>query len=209
MEIAEACFKGGASDCSTDAGAANVSKLGVGTIPHALEAVYHWKCGIDHAVMGSVLAFNKYIDKDVPRIALVDYANKEVLDSLAVAIELDGECGIRIDTCGENWMEGVLPASDADRGVSERGVWLVRKILNDAGFNGVKIVLSSGFANPDKVERFVKFEQETGMKMFDSLGVGQVFEARCATGDIVEVEGMEVHKIGRPYKSNHRMVQVF
>ena len=206
-EISKACFKAGATDCSTDIGAKTAGKKGVGTIPHALEAIYHWRYGLNRAVMCSITAFDKYMDSSIPRIALVDYANREILDSLSVAkffLSIDQEVAIRIDTCGENVMQGIIP--NETKGVSVPGVYAVRKILNDEGCHKVKIVLSSGFANPMKIKKFLFWEPLLKTKLFDSLGVGQVYESRCATSDIIVVDGVQTHKVGRGPKPVLRRV---
>jgi len=212
-EISQACFKGGAAECSTDIGAATVGKKGAGTIPHALEAVFHWQMrDISLAVLGAIRAFDKHILKEVPRIALVDYANQEIWDTIRCQMHLQERLwGIRIDTCGENYMEGVMPyigSGIASKGVSLKGVYLIRKMLNDAHLDKVNICLSSGFANPEKVKLFVDAEKELGMRLFDMLGIGQVFYSRVTTGDIIEVEGESIHKVGRPYRPNPRLRQV-
>ena len=219
-EISKACFDGGASACSTDAGAATVGKEGAGTIPHALEAVYHWSLTkakdipepLSFAVATATIAFDRHINKSVPRIALIDYANREILDSLQCCRHIKDLWGVRVDTCGENFMQGIMPkttkGTSNSKGVSVKGVYLLRKMLNDSGFQNIKIVLSSGFANPDKVRNFVEAEKELGIKLFDMLGVGQVFHSIVSTGDIVEVDGIEIHKVGRPYRPNKRLKKI-
>ncbi len=220
--IAGACMLGGAKNCSTDAGAKAWGKdcEGIGTIPHALECIYHWKYGLKFAVYMSTSGFNEYMDKSIPRIALVDYANREIQDSLKVAPLVNG---IRIDTCGENYMQGVNPLEYdkvwdkltknsarylQGKGVSINGVYAVRKVLNDNGFEKVKIILSSGFGNPAKVQEFLDAEQLMDIKLFDSLGVGGVYESRMATMDIIEVDGKEIHKVGRLPKPTDRLRRV-
>lgn len=207
-EISKACFDGGASDCSTDIGAATVGRKGVGTTPHALEAVYHWKYGIGRAVTEATRAFDKYISKEVLRIALVDYANREVRDTVSVYESLRKNLyGIRIDTCGENYMEGIMPLPEDPKGVSVKGVYSVKKRLEDSGMN-IKIFLTSGFGNPEKVKDFINAEAELKTRLFDGLGGGQMFYSRAATADIYEVEGEQIHKVGRPMRPNARLRQV-
>ncbi len=211
--IAEACFKAGADSCSTDIGAETVDKKGIGTIPHALETIYHWRDGPENAVFSATQAFDEHIDQAIPRIALVDYANKEISDSLNIAPMVDG---IRIDTCGENYMQGVMGIHENTGplgfmrtcGVSINGVYLIRKLLNDSGFGKVKIILSSGFGKPEKVKLFLGAEELLGMKLFDSLGVGGVYESRMATMDIIEVAGKTIHKVGRVPRPNERLRRV-
>lgn len=208
--ISQACYNAGAIGCSTDIGASNKNEEGIGTIPHSLEAIYHWKYGLKSAVVSSTYAFNRYMNNTIPRIALVDYANREITDSMNIAHIVDA---IRIDTCGENFMEGCPDIGKRlnewyGRGVSVQGVYEVRQKLNDNGFNNVKITLSSGFGNPDKVMKFLKAEQLIGIKLFDSLGVGGVFKSKMATADVIKVEGKEIHKVGRIYKPNSKLKRI-
>ncbi len=215
-EISKACWTGNAKNCSTDIGAKcydNPFKRGIGTIPHALETIYHWESGIENAVLFATEAFYEHIDSKIPRIALVDYVNREITDSLKVA-KLHNLYGIRIDTCGENYMQGMIPRQYDEmhgwneKGVSVSGVYAIRKLLNDEGYDKVKIILSSGFGNPFKVEKFIEAEELLKMKLFDGLGVGGVYESRMATMDIIEVEGKEIHKVGRLPKDASRLRKI-
>lgn len=212
-EISRACFAGGAANCSTDEGARTVHQKGIGTIPHSLEAIYHWKYGLEMAVFIATDRFDNYINEKIPRIALVDYANREIMDSLVVS-EIDRLYGIRIDTCGENYMQGTLNNFYFDpywnkywfgKGVNISGVYILRKILPE----NIKIILSSGFGNEEKVKEFVEAEKILKMKLFDGLGVGGVFHSRMATSDIMEVEGQEIHKVGRNPKKSDRLIKIF
>ncbi len=232
--IANAAIAGGAIGASTDIGAGTVGKLGQGTIPHLLENVYAYYYGKDNAVVEATKAFDRVIDKSVPRIALIDYNNKEVDDSVATAKALDGRlAAVRVDTCGENVAQGALSsltgeeakawkseglylpeANDPDSkfwagtGVTVTGVYRLRKALDEAGFPDVQIVLTSGFGDPNKVKAFVRAEEKLGVKLFDSLGVGGVYEpCRTSTMDVVLAGGIPngrepVSKVGRTYKKN-------
>jgi len=235
--IAYAAFKGGASSCSTDAGAATVGQIGQGTIPHALENIYAWKYGKENAVVEATLAFDRVIDPSVPRIALIDYNNRELDDSVAVADALKGKLyGVRVDTCGENVAQGALisprceeaeawkaqgirlPPDDASEarfwygtGVTVTGVYALRKALDQFGHKDVKIILTSGFGDPAKVQAFVDAENTLGVKLFDGLGVGGIYKpCRMATMDIVAVGNtaetmIPLSKVGRPYNANPRL----
>ncbi len=211
--ISKAAFEGGAFGCSTDEGAATVGQDGLGTIPHALVLAFAGKYGKKQATLKATQAFHKHIDKAVNRIALVDTFNKEISDSLSVASELgENLFGVRLDTCGENFGEGCLKKDSNDfksgRGVTVELAKNLRNALNKNGFNNVKIILSSGFANPEKVRAFIDAEQEMGIKIFDSLGVGQLFYSRSATADIAEVDGKLLSKFGRHLKINKRLVRM-
>jgi len=202
--ITKVCAKAGADSCSTDIGAINFPKpnnVGIGTIPHSLEAIFHWKYGIEKAVHYATYAFNKHMPLDIPRIALIDYANREIRDTFEVSRMVDG---IRIDTCGENYMQGVNPAN-SHPGVSIDGVYIINQVLKDTG---KKIILSSGFADPRKVLSFVSAERSLG-KLFDSIGAGKLYNARVSTSDIIEICGQEIHKVGRPPKKTDRLKKIF
>jgi len=217
-ELAQAAFAAGATGASTDFGASVVGKKGVGTIPHSLEAIFAWKHGMENAVVKTTDAFDKHIDPAVSRIALVDFNNKEIDDSLRVAKMLkDKVYGIRVDTSGENTMqdEAFFPNHKDDpywhgKGVTIGGVYKLRKELLAHGFQEIKIVLSSGFGNIAKVKAFVEAEKELGISLFDELGVGQVYPARIATMDIVGVGDnltmlQPMAKVGRAYRPNPRL----
>lgn len=235
--IAYAAYKGGATSCSTDAGAATFGQVGQGTIPHALENIYAWKHGKENAVVEATLAFDRVIDPAVPRIALIDYNNRELDDSVAVADALKGKLyAVRVDTCGENIAQGALISSrceEADawraqgitlpedtapearfwygNGVTVTGVYALRRALDQFGHKDVKIILTSGFGDPEKVKAFVDAEKALGVKLFDALGVGGIYKpCRMATMDIVAVGETEdtmtpISKVGRPYNANPRL----
>lgn len=237
MAISAAAFEGGASSCSTDAGASAVGLQGIGTIPHVLENILAWKVGASRAVVEATLAFDRVMPREVPRIALIDYHNREIDDSLATARALEGRLtGVRVDTCGENIAQGALaspscpeatqwraeglPLPDASHpdarywygnGVTITGVYRLRKALDDAGFHDVKIVLSSGFGDAKKVAAFVSAEKLLGVRLFDSLGVGGVYDSRAAKMDIVQVGATPkdlrpISKTGRKENPNARLV---
>jgi len=238
--IAYAAYKGGATSCSTDAGAATFGQVGQGTIPHALENIYAWKSGKENAVVEATLAFDRVIDPAVPRIALIDYNNRELDDAVAVADALKGKLhAVRVDTCGENVAQGALisprceeadawraqgislPADDSPEakfwygtGVTVTGVYALRRALDQFGHKEVKIILTSGFGDPAKVQAFVDAEQALGVKLFDALGVGGIYKpCRMATMDVVAVGETEdtmtpISKVGRPYNPNPRLTRM-
>ena len=221
--IAKAAFDGGAKETSTDNGAETVGKKGVGTIPHASENIYAREFGMDDAVVKATEAFDRYIPPGVPRIALVDYNNREVRDSVATAKALEGRLfGVRVDTCGENIAEGGVEGNRKywnGKGVTIEGTRVLRIGLDAAGYEGVKIVLSSGFSNPDKVRAFNQGEKKYGLRLYDAIGAGFLDQVRTTTADIVAVGdspeavdfnlpnqriAMEriIHKVGRPPRVN-------
>ena len=219
-ELSETAFNGGAKDCSTDNGAEFAGKKGMGTIPHALENIYAYYYGFDNGVSKSTEAFDKFIDKNVPRIALVDYANKEITDTLKTIYTLESNGSklnsVRVDTCGENIAEGGIEFDGrkyvTGKGVTAYAVAELRKRLISEN-KDIGIVLSSGFSNPEKVKAFNDYERETGLRLYDSIGAGFLDNARMSTADIIAigetpddvdyfVKGIAgkniMHKIGRP-----------
>jgi nicotinate phosphoribosyltransferase len=108
--LAAAAIAGGAAGASTDIGAEVAGLKGMGTIPHALENIMAWRYGADRAVVEATRAFDAVMDPAIPRIALIDYNNREISDSLTTARELNGALnGVRVDTCGENVAQGAIP----------------------------------------------------------------------------------------------------
>ena len=98
-------------------------------------------------------------------------------------------------------------------GVTVTGVFAVRDALNKNGYEHIEIMLTSGFGNPEKVRAFVRAEKLIGVRLFDSLGVGGIFDSREATMDVVSVgvsvDSFEpVSKQGRGYRKNPRLSRV-
>lgn len=216
--ITRAAYNGGAISTSTDIGAATFNQEGMGTIPHALENVMAWKYGYKNAVKEATKAFDEVIDPSIPRIALIDYANRELDNSIATAKALDGRLyGVRVDTCGENIAQGAIVRGEHENskywfgnGVTISGVHSLRKVLDKNDYRGTRIILTSGFGDVNKVKAFTDAEQELGIKLFDGLGVGGVYKARMATMDIVAVGDsldnmVDTSKVGRYFTPNENL----
>lgn len=228
--IAKATFEAGAVNASTDIGAAAIGKKGNGTTPHVLENIMAWQYGYANAVPEAMLAFDRAIERAVPRVILCDYRNKEITDTLATARALEGRLdGVRIDTCGENLGEGayatkeqfqkdfpniIVPTEDErfwfGNGVTVTGAYAMRNTLDKNGHQNIKITLSSGFANAEKVKAFVRAEKILQTRLFENLGVGQVFKSRASKMDIVAVgetpeQFVPIAKVGRGYNPNPKL----
>ncbi|MCF7861717.1 nicotinate phosphoribosyltransferase [Candidatus Woesearchaeota archaeon] len=207
-EISKAALDAGFDACATDIGAMTHGNNGVGTIPHALVIAYGAKFGKSTATLRAARAFDNIIDKKVPRIALIDTFNREIDDSISVADAIPNIWGVRIDTAGEIFGQGCkgnMTNKFIDGpGVSVELVKNVRFALDKAGHKSVNIVLSSGFGNVDKLKTFVHAEQEYG-RLFESIGIGGLYNSRIATADIVKVDGKEFSKTGRSFKANPRL----
>jgi nicotinate phosphoribosyltransferase len=220
-----AAYIGGAVGVSTDEQGEWWGSKGLGTIPHALIAVY----GGDTTV--ATLKFDEHINRSpeplghltgpgtpeghVNVTALVDFQNDVVNTSLGVAHALGGRLwGVRVDT-SESMVdlaivrelaqrEGRTDGSDV-RGVTPRLVELLREALDRNGYQHVRIVASGGF-DAAKIRRF----EELGVPV-DVYGVGSALVHGTTfdhTADIVRVAGRDVSKIGRGLIASERLHRV-
>ncbi len=169
-----AAYIGGSDGVSSIAGAEEIGKEPMGTMPHALMIVFGdqveaWK------------AFDKDIAEDVPRITLVDTYSDEKEEAIKAAEALQEKLdGVRLDTPSSR--KGSFPE-------------LIREIrweLDIRGFEHVDIVVSGGldeYSIPPLIEAGA-----------DSFGVGtSVTNAPVLdlAMDIVEVEGKYAAKRGK------------
>lgn len=222
-----AAYVGGATGVSTDEQGEWWGSTGLGTVPHALIAVY----GGDTAV--ATLKFDEYINRTTEAFghltapgtseghvnvtSLVDFQNDIVNTSLGVAHALGQRLwGVRVDTSEALIDRSILreiearggvagPESDPIRGVTPRSVRILRDALDAAGYGHVRIVASGGF-DRDKIERF----ERLGVPV-DVYGVGSALVHGTGfdhTADIVRVEGRPVAKVGRELRDSARLHDV-
>jgi nicotinate phosphoribosyltransferase len=191
----------GAIGVSTDAQASWWGGKGMGTIPHGLIAAY------GGSTVAAAEAFARRFAGEMNVVALVDFENDSVRTSLEVADALgDKLWGVRLDTAGTIvdralWSEmgGFDPT-----GVNPRLVERVRRALDEAGHERVKIVVSGGF----DAERIRQFEA-LGAPV-DSYGVGSALlrGENDFTADVVRVNGRDCAKTGRRYTHSDRLEPV-
>ena len=172
--IDRACYIGGFDAVSSIIGARLLDLQPTGTMPHSLivsigDQVKAWK------------SFNKYMPKDVPRIALVDTYYDEKTESI-MAVEALGKdlYGVRLDTPGSR------------RGDLAEIIREVRWELDARGFDKVKIFVSGGL-DEHSVGRYARAGA-------DGFGVGSAVSSAPAVDfamDIVEIEGRPVAKRGK------------
>jgi nicotinate phosphoribosyltransferase len=167
---------GGCAGCSTPMGARLAGIEPSGTMPHALIICFG-------DTVEAALAFDRYMEPDVPRTVLVDTFLDEAEEAERVAKAL-GErlSGVRLDTPFE--LGGVTP---------ELVRW-VRARLDGAGYTRVSIFVSGGMT-PDRIRRFV----ESGGRV-DGFGVGSYISSAAPndfTADLKEVNGRPIVKRGR------------
>jgi len=171
-----AAIVGGCVGASTPAGARLAGLRPTGTMPHSLVLIFG-------DTVEAALAFDRDLEPDIPRIVLVDTFKDEAEEALRVAQALgDRLYGVRLDT-------------PVERGrVTADLVTEVRARLDQAGFGGVKIVVSGGLS-PDRIRYF----KESGAPV-DSFAVGSYISGAAPidfTGDIKAIDGRPIAKRGR------------
>lgn len=191
---------------------------GLGTMPHAL-------IGYAGSTLRAAEMFNDLFPEQNLTV-LVDYYGREVSDGLEVCRKFKdladaGKVSLRLDTHGGRYVEGLDRAKsyavleeyapDCIRcyrqeselphligtGVSAAAVWFVRHALDQAGFNKVKIVASSGFST-EKCRLF-----KLAHAPVDIIGTGSFLPEKWsetyATADIVSYDGVKSVKVGREF----------
>jgi nicotinate phosphoribosyltransferase len=171
---------------------------GVGTVPHALIAAY------DGDTVTAAKHFADWAPTDMNVTVLVDFENDSVRTALDVADALGPRLwGVRLDT-SESLVDRSLWEEMGDfkpTGVNPRLVQKVRRALDEAGFDQVKIVASGGFT----AHKIREFERD-GVPV-DAYGVGSslIRGSNDFTGDIVVTDGRPSAKVGRHYRPNPRL----
>lgn len=167
---------GGCIGASTPAGARLAGLSPTGTMPHALILIFG-------DTVRAVEAFDRHMDPDVPRIALVDTFKDEAEESVRVADALGERLwGVRLDTPSERGR------------VTADLVKEVRARLDLAGHPGVRIVVSGGL-DADRITYF----KDAGAPI-DSFAVGSAISDASPidfTGDLKEIDGKPIAKRGR------------
>ncbi|WLV23818.1 nicotinate phosphoribosyltransferase [Aciduricibacillus chroicocephali] len=198
-----AAFIGGSTAQATHAMNEWWGKRGMGTMPHALIQMF----GGD--VVKATRAYAETFPED-DLIALVDYNNDVVTDSLRVAREFGSELkGVRLDTSGtmvdKYFMRNShLMGTFDPRGVNPELIFALRKALDDEGFHHVKIFVSGGFTE----ERIREYEERE--VPVDMYGVGRnLLRINIGfTGDNVLLNGKPQAKDGRRFRPNSRLEPV-
>jgi len=197
-----AAYVGGANGFATQAMVSKFNGEATGTMPHALIAAF------DGDVVAASRAFRKHFP-DVPLIALVDFNNDCVTDSIR-CLDAFGKdlAGVRLDTSEkliDTSLELAAKAHSLDidsparwQGVCPALVNNVRQGLDRYGGQHVKIVVSGGFT-ANKVRAF-----ESGSVPVDVYAVGSsiIQGSNDFTADIVR----PTVKVGREYRDSSRLV---
>ncbi len=195
-----AAMKSGAYGVATDAMGEWWGVSGLGTIPHALIALYNGD------TPSAALAFHKYYP-DVKTIALVDFHNDSVKTSLDVANAFSKQgiklWGVRLDTSETMVDKSVMAMIGQFKptGVCAPLVYRVREALDKEGYNDIQIVVSGGF-DPEKITNF-----ENNKVPVDVYGVGSGLLKGSSdyTADIVLVDGNPMAKAGRKFNPDSKL----
>jgi nicotinate phosphoribosyltransferase len=205
--------------CAADATARFFAQArGLGTMPHAL-------IGYAGSTVRAAEMFHE-VFADEPLTVLVDYFGHELTDAVAVArrfpeLGAEGRLAFRLDTPGSRYCEGLDPARSYEvlerhaphairgyrteeelrhlvgTGVSAAAIWLLRQVLDEAGFTTVKIVASSGFG-PAKCRIMAAANAP-----IDVIGTGsylpELWSETYATADIIAYDGTPRVKAGREF----------
>ena len=194
------------------------NQRGYGTMPHAF-------IGYAGSTLRAAEMYHEIFAGE-PMTVLVDYYGQEITDTLAVCrrfpeLVARGELSIRLDTHGSRYVEGLDMAesyavleryspnavreyrTEAElrwlngTGVSAAALFHLRAALDDAGFERVKIVASSGFS-PAKCKVMASVNAP-----IDVIGTGSFlpenWSETFATADIIEYDGTARVKLGREF----------
>jgi nicotinate phosphoribosyltransferase len=191
---------------------------GLGTMPHAL-------IGYAGSTLRAAEMFHATFPDD-PLYVLVDYFGREITESLEVcrafpALAAEGRLGIRLDTHGGRFVEGLDTAASyavLDRhwreairtyrtetelrwlvgtGVTAAAIYHLRETLDQAGCEQVKIIASSGFS-PRKCKLMASVRAP-----IDIIGTGsylpELWSETYATADVIAYDGAPRVKVGREF----------
>ena len=195
-----AAYVGGSSAQATHAMNAWWGKQGMGTMPHALIQLFD----------GDIVAASKAYMETFPEddlVALVDYNNDVITDSLLVAEAFGNKlAAVRLDTSqtmiDQYFMRNQEALGSFDpRGVNSALVFALREALDQHGYHHVKIVATGGFT-AQKITQF-----ETTNTPVDTYGVGaSLLKVNIGfTGDNVLINGSQQAKAGRKFHDNPRL----
>ncbi|WP_373086458.1 nicotinate phosphoribosyltransferase [Sneathiella sp.] len=194
------------------------NEKGLGTMPHAL-------IGYAGSTVRAAEMFHESFPAD-PLTVLVDYYGREVTDAIDCCrrfpeMAAEGRVSVRLDTHGGRFIEGLDPASSyavlerhvprgirqyrseqelkwlVGTGVSAAGIYWIREKLDEAGFENVKIVASSGFSR-EKCRIMGNIKAP-----IDMVGTGsflpEIWHESYATADIIAYDNVAGVKLGREF----------
>ncbi|MDZ5783404.1 nicotinate phosphoribosyltransferase [Marinococcus luteus] len=193
-------FIGGSKAQATHAMSEWWGKKGMGTMPHALLQLF------EGDIIQATRAYKETFPED-ELVALVDYNNDVITDSLKVAREFGSELQtVRLDTSGSMvdqyfCRHPEVLGSFNPTGANPELIFALRRVLDEEGFQHVKIMVSGGF-NAARIE-----EYEAKDVPVDIYGIGSsLLKIHIGfTGDNVLLNGKHEAKAGRKHRPNNRM----
>ena len=197
-----ATYVAGIDRVSTDAQGLWWGGKGMGTMPHALIQI----CGGDLCKAADIY-LKSFPNEKVT--ALVDYHNNVTVDALNLAKHLKEKLNaVRVDTSMaliDHYFDDKDTSGFDPHGVCEELIFALRKTLDDAGFNYVKIVVSSGFG----YEKIKKWKEHNVPVDLYGVGTSFVNNMTCGfTGDLVVLDGRDEAKEGRSNYPTNRLENV-
>ncbi|MBP5301440.1 MAG: nicotinate phosphoribosyltransferase [Bacilli bacterium] len=197
-----ASYIAGIDKVSTDAQGFLWNKNGSGTMPHALIQM----CRGD--IIKAVELYIKTFPKEKV-VALVDYNNNVIEDSLLVAKKFSHKLyAVRVDTSKtliDKYFENKNIDGFDPHGVCKELIIALRKELDKHGFKDIKIIVSSGF-DYKKIKKWVELKIPV-----DIYGVGSalISDNRIDfTGDLVSIDGIKEAKAGRYEVESKRLKKI-
>ncbi|MDI3340492.1 MAG: nicotinate phosphoribosyltransferase [Sphaerobacter sp.] len=173
LAIERAAYIGGCDGVSVVEAAELLGEDPTGTTPHALILLMG-------DTVEAMLAYDRILPREIPRIALIDTFNDEKFEAVRVAEALgDRLWGVRLDT----------PSSR--RGDFRRILEEVRWELDLRGYQHVRLIVSGGL-DEDEIVRL--------RDVADGFGVGTSVSAAKTVDfamDIVEIDGEPIAKRGK------------
>ena len=189
---------GGLIGHSTMAGSRNNPDVIFGSIPHVL--IQHFRGNL----LEAMLCYKELFPQEKEMIALVDYSNDVIKDSLTVLKVFGTQLhGVRVDT-SKNMIDHMFD-HEKDReqykGVCVEQIKRRRKSFDENGGIHVKIIVSSGF-NPEKIAYFESLNTPV-----DAYGVGDYILKinHQYTCDAVRIDHQLEAKEGRKYRHNEKL----
>ncbi|BCD90029.1 nicotinate phosphoribosyltransferase [Francisella halioticida] len=191
---------GGITEVATNAMGAWTGQLGIGTMPHALIQSFN----------GNLInTCQAYIDTfpEEPLIALVDYNNDVITDSLKVARKFTNKLlAVRVDT-SPNMIDKYFLRNQSQmkdscyKGINSELIKALRKSLDVEGFQHVKIIASGNF----DYNKIKKINAEN--TPVDIYGIGSsLLKINIGfTGDCVELNNNPQSKVGRKKINSDRL----
>lgn len=166
-------YVGGCDGVATIKSASILGEDPMGTIPHSLILCFG-------STLKALLAYDETIEKNIPRIALIDTFQDEKFEAIEVSDRLkDKLYGLRLDT----------PPSR--RGNFKKIIEEVRWELNIRGYQNIKIFVSGGLKEEDIDELY---------GLVDGFGVGTSISNAPVIDfslDLVEIDGKPISKRGK------------